>query len=105
MCSEHAASAGRKPSSFAQARMRIDGSGLRLPPRIEALVEGLLEPLQEERMTAAQALATLQQPESAIVRHAPLLLKACGCECGCSCARMGSPVCRHPQCKLAQSGE
>ena len=48
--------------------MRIDISDLRLPPRLASLVEGLLEPLQEERMTAAQALTTLQLPESALSR-------------------------------------
>ena len=48
--------------------MRIDASSLNLPPRLAALIEGLLEPLQEERMDAAQALATLQQAEDAIAR-------------------------------------
>ena len=48
--------------------MRLDLGSLQLPPRLEALVEGLLEPLQEERMSATDALATLQQPEAAIAR-------------------------------------
>jgi hypothetical protein len=50
---------GRAPSSFAQdGRMRVDLSGARrsLGPEVAELLEGLLEPLPEDRMTAAEAL-------------------------------------------------
>lgn len=50
---------GRAPSSFAQdGRMRVDLSRERrsLGPEVAELLEGLLEPLPEDRMTAAEAL-------------------------------------------------
>ena len=62
--------AGRAPSSFPQERMRVDVSSLALPPRLAALIEGLLEPLEEDRMSSADALITLTQPADALERHA-----------------------------------
>ena len=46
----------------------MDVSSLALPPRLAALIEGLLEPLEEDRMSAADALATLTQPADALDR-------------------------------------
>ena len=66
--------AGQPPSAFPVERMRLDTSGVTMGPRMEAVVEGLLEPLPEDRLGAAQALALLdgkKAPAAAGGRWAP----------------------------------
>ena len=57
------ASAGKSPSSFPQARMRIDysSSGLQVSENLDDLLEGLLEPLVEDRLSAEDALLLLSE--------------------------------------------
>ena len=50
-------------------RMRVNLDGLALPPRLAALVEGLLDPQEEDRMSADEALAALQQPEAGVTQR------------------------------------
>ena len=52
--------AGQEPGQFPQERLRLDFSRVPMSPRLRLLLEGLLEPLVEERMTAEQALAVLR---------------------------------------------
>ncbi|KAL4431634.1 hypothetical protein ABPG77_001476 [Micractinium sp. CCAP 211/92] len=57
---------GRPPSAFPIDRMRIDISAVKMGARLEAVLEGLLEPLPEDRMPAEEALAILKgQPRPA----------------------------------------
>ncbi|CAD7697189.1 unnamed protein product [Ostreobium quekettii] len=52
---------GRQPSEFRQDRLRIDFSGLiSVSEEWEDLLEGLLEPLPEDRLTADQAMRLLE---------------------------------------------
>jgi hypothetical protein len=53
---------GQPPFGFPQERMRINWrSGFTAPsPRWAALLDGLLEPVAEDRLTAAQALQALR---------------------------------------------
>uniref|UniRef100_A0A061QWW9 non-specific serine/threonine protein kinase n=1 Tax=Tetraselmis sp. GSL018 TaxID=582737 RepID=A0A061QWW9_9CHLO len=56
---------GQPPSSFPQARLRIDFEGrLSVGGRIKELLNGLLEPLPEDRLTARQALDVLDGKRS-----------------------------------------
>lgn len=50
---------GKPPSAFPVERMRTDFSSVKMGARLEAVVDGLLEPLPEDRMAAADALALL----------------------------------------------
>lgn len=50
---------GRPPSAFPVDRMRLDLSSVEMGPRLEAVVEGLLEPVVEDRLGADAALAIL----------------------------------------------
>jgi eukaryotic-like serine/threonine-protein kinase len=54
--------AGKPPSEFPHERLRVDvGDALAGVGRdLSAVVEGLLEPIIEDRLTAAQALALLR---------------------------------------------
>ncbi|KAL4458937.1 hypothetical protein ABPG75_013802 [Micractinium tetrahymenae] len=57
---------GRPPSAFPVDRMRIDFSAVRVGARLEAVLEGLLEPVPEDRMPTEDALAILKgQPRPA----------------------------------------
>jgi len=47
---------GRPPSAFPVDRMRLDLSSVTMGSRLEAVVEGLLEPVLEDRMTGEEAL-------------------------------------------------
>jgi hypothetical protein len=47
---------GRPPSAFPVDRLRLDLSSVAMGPVLEALVEGLLEPVLEDRLTAEEAL-------------------------------------------------
>jgi serine/threonine protein kinase len=47
---------GRPPSAFPVDRMRLDLSSVAMGPVLEALVEGLLEPVLEDRLSAEEAL-------------------------------------------------
>ena len=53
---------GRPPGDFPQERFRTDLSELQgiVGPRMQAILEGLLDPHTEDRMTAAQALSVLR---------------------------------------------
>ena len=51
---------GRPPSAFPLQRMRLDLSGVRMGPQLDALLEGLLEPAVEDRLAAEEALALLK---------------------------------------------
>jgi len=66
---------GQPPSAFPQARLRIDFSQrVSAGPRLEELLNGLLDPLPEDRMTAKEALAVLKgrrKPEPTIRFEAP----------------------------------
>ncbi|PRW59623.1 serine threonine kinase [Chlorella sorokiniana] len=50
---------GRPPSAFPVDRMRIDFSSVKMGARLEAVLEGLLEPVPEDRMPAEEAAAIL----------------------------------------------
>ncbi|KAK9834867.1 hypothetical protein WJX81_004804 [Elliptochloris bilobata] len=52
---------GRPPSAFPQDRLRLEfRDSVQVSERLAALLEGLLEPLVEERLSAAEALALLR---------------------------------------------
>lgn len=51
---------GRPPSAFPVDRMRLDLSTVPMGPTLEAVVEGLLEPVLEDRLTAEAAAAMLE---------------------------------------------
>ena len=52
--------AGKPPTAFPQDRMRISvGAHVDVTPRLAAVLEGLLDPLVEDRMSAREALDTL----------------------------------------------
>ena len=50
---------GRPPSAFPVDRMRVDLSTVAMGPRLSMVVEGLLEPVLEDRLTAEEALSVL----------------------------------------------
>ena len=50
---------GRPPSAFPVDRMRLDLSSVAMGATMEAVVEGLLEPVLEDRLTAEEAMALL----------------------------------------------
>ncbi|EFN53197.1 hypothetical protein CHLNCDRAFT_32227, partial [Chlorella variabilis] len=50
---------GRPPSAFPVDRMRTDFSAVKMGARLEAVVDGLLEPVPEDRLPAEDALALL----------------------------------------------
>jgi len=50
---------GRPPSAFPIDRMRLDISSVVMGPVLESVVEGLLEPVLEDRLTAEEALNIL----------------------------------------------
>ena len=52
---------GRPPSSFPLDRMRLDLSSVAMSPQLKAVLEGLLEPVQEDRMSAERALSLLER--------------------------------------------
>ncbi|PSC76759.1 serine threonine kinase [Micractinium conductrix] len=57
---------GRLPSAFPMDRMRIDFGTVKMGARLEAVLEGLLEPVPEDRLSAEDALALLTgQPRPA----------------------------------------
>lgn len=57
--------AGKPPSSFPERGLRLDyGEDLVSDPNLDAVLEGLLEPLTEDRLPAAEALRLLQAPAS-----------------------------------------
>ena len=51
---------GRLPSAFPTTRMRLDVSGVSMGSRLRTVVEGLLEPVVEDRLTAKQAIRILR---------------------------------------------
>ncbi|GAB4823289.1 hypothetical protein N2152v2_010335 [Parachlorella kessleri] len=51
---------GQPPSAFPQDRLRLRFDGVAMSSRLRLLVEGLLEPLVEDRMTARQAMGVLR---------------------------------------------
>ena len=51
--------AGEMPSSFPQRRLQIDFSQVDMSPRLNRLLQGLLQPAWEDRLTATQAKAVL----------------------------------------------
>ncbi len=58
--------AGRQPNEFPQDRMVISfKKAINVSPQLAAVLEGLLEPVLEDRLTAADALALLsgKQPQ------------------------------------------
>lgn len=50
---------GESPSSFPQRRLNIDFSRVNMSSRLNGLLEGLLQPAWEDRLTASQAKAVL----------------------------------------------
>lgn len=50
---------GEPPSSFPQRRLNIDFSRVNMSSRLNGLLEGLLQPAWEDRLTASQAKAVL----------------------------------------------
>ena len=67
-------SAGKPPSAFPQDRLHIDFSQeVTMGRQLAAVVDGLLEPLVEDRLSADEALEMLQQdnqqPQSAVVQQ------------------------------------
>ena len=50
---------GEEPSSFPQRRLKLDFSRVSTSPKLQALLEGLLEPTWEDRLTIKQAQAVL----------------------------------------------
>eukprot|EP00887_Chlorella_sp_A99_P006661 scaffold3.g6661.t1 len=61
---------GRPPSAFPLDRMRLDFSGVPMGPRLQAVIDGLLEPVVEDRLTADDALALLAGERRAARRGA-----------------------------------
>ena len=62
---------GKPPSAFPQERLRIDFQEVvQVGPALAAVLEGLLEPLVEDRISASDALATLngQNPGREVAR-------------------------------------
>lgn len=51
---------GRPPSAFPVDRMRIDFSSAELSSKMRRLLEGLLEPVAEDRLTASEALSVIE---------------------------------------------
>ena len=56
-CGAHVA--GELPSSFPQRRLKVDFSRVDMSQRLDTLLNGLLQPAWEDRLTAAQAQAVL----------------------------------------------
>ncbi len=53
--------AGLPPSEFEGSRLRVEyGSDLVRDPNLDTVLEGLLEPLTEDRLGAAEALQLLR---------------------------------------------
>lgn len=50
---------GEPPSAFPQRRLKVDFSRIEMSPRLNNLLEGLLQPAYEDRLTATQAKAVL----------------------------------------------
>lgn len=50
---------GEEPISFPQRRLKLDFSRVSTSPKLQALLEGLLEPAWEDRLTVKQAQAVL----------------------------------------------
>ncbi|KAL0038775.1 hypothetical protein WJX79_007294 [Trebouxia sp. C0005] len=50
---------GEPPSAFPQRRLKVDFSRVEMSPRLSGLLEGLLQPAHEDRLTATQAKAVL----------------------------------------------
>lgn len=50
---------GEPPSSFPQRRLKVDFSRVDVTPRLKNLLEGLLQPAYEDRLTTTQAKAVL----------------------------------------------
>ena len=71
--------AGQEPGNFPKERLRLDFSEVPMSPRLRLLMEGLLEPLAEERLTADQALAVLRSETPAPARGAAA--EAAGARC------------------------
>ena len=59
--------AGQGPGTFPKEGLRLDFSKVLMSPRLRVLLEGLLEPLVEKRLTADQALAVLRKPSQSRV--------------------------------------
>ena len=58
----HGIDAGKPPSAFPQDRLHIDFSQeVNIGRKLAAAVDGLLEPLVEDRLTAAEALDMLTE--------------------------------------------
>jgi hypothetical protein len=75
--------AGKVPSEFPQERLRIDfGQQLQVAPDLRAVLEGLLEPLVEERMSAAAALQILRGEAPVRCAASPLKISSCGVRFG-----------------------
>ncbi len=54
---------GKPPSTFPERGLRLDyGEDLISDSNLDAVVEGLLEPLTEDRLSAADALRLLRAP-------------------------------------------
>lgn len=62
---------GRPPSAFPQERLRIDFSNVVVGPRLSLLLEGLLEPVPEDRIQNAEEAMRILRQESAITRSQP----------------------------------
>lgn len=72
--------AGKPPSAFPQDRLHIDFSGeVSIGRQLASVVDGLLEPLVEDRLTAADALDILSEEsqtsnnDTAVVRSRQVL--------------------------------
>lgn len=61
---------GRPPSAFPQERLRIDFSSITVGPRLSFLLQGMLEPVAEDRIqNAEEALRILRrEPSSTVLR-------------------------------------
>lgn len=56
----HLVHTGRSPNSFAQNRLKIDfQDSVTMGDVMEEVIDGLLEPLPEDRLTASEALSIL----------------------------------------------
>ncbi|KAL0051028.1 hypothetical protein WJX82_000878 [Trebouxia sp. C0006] len=56
---------GEPPSAYPQRRLKVDFSRVEMSPRLSSLLEGLLQPAYEDRLTATQAKAVLAGQGSA----------------------------------------
>jgi len=56
---------GKSPSSFPQSRLKIDFSSESIPLDLERIISGLLEPVEEDRISAREALRILDSKNSA----------------------------------------